>query len=200
MRKYGNFFRAADCPADSWSNRIHTVDIRLISGNTPAHSDMVMWHADDTVESAALQLWNTLFSVPQISVKIGSLPQEHREMINYYISFWTEHRDLLLNGILHPSHPELLYPLVTAVDGDKTLCASYGDKLVCFPQGACRTFIAVNADRSPNLIVDTGKKRVCGKVTVRDCRGRLYSEARVDLCGFERIAVPPSGTMSLVVE
>ena len=65
MRKYGNMFRAMDCPNDAVENRMHTLDIRLLCEDTAAHSDMLMWHAEDPVHSAALQLVNVLFSVPR---------------------------------------------------------------------------------------------------------------------------------------
>ena len=34
MRKYGNIFRAHDCPNDAQSNLTRTIDLRLLSGNT----------------------------------------------------------------------------------------------------------------------------------------------------------------------
>ena len=45
MRKYGNMFRAMDCPNDAVENRMHTLDIRLLCGDTATHSDMLTWHA-----------------------------------------------------------------------------------------------------------------------------------------------------------
>jgi len=80
MRKYGNMFRAGDCPYDGLSNRVRTVDVRLLCGDTAAHSDMLMWRGDDPVESAALQFADILFSVPQVSVLIDKLPPDHIEM------------------------------------------------------------------------------------------------------------------------
>jgi len=55
-RKYGNMFRAMDCPKDAVENRMHTLDIRLLGGDAATHSDMLMWHAEDSVHSAALQI------------------------------------------------------------------------------------------------------------------------------------------------
>ena len=48
IRKYGNIFRAADCPADILTNRVRTVDLRLFSGNTAVHSDMLEWNMNET--------------------------------------------------------------------------------------------------------------------------------------------------------
>ena len=114
MRKYGNMFRAGDVPNDFDGNRLHTTDVRLLSGATPAHSDMVMWHPDDSVESAAMQLVHTLFSVPQVSMLLDRLPADHTAMLRRYLSFWREHRDVLLDGSFEPHGASFLYPLVVA--------------------------------------------------------------------------------------
>ena len=58
MRKYGNMFRAADCPYEFVTNRVRTLDIRLLCGFTAAHSDMLMWHKNETPEVVALQFIN----------------------------------------------------------------------------------------------------------------------------------------------
>ena len=61
-------------------DRVRTVDLRLLSGNTAVHSDMFMWHYDEPVETAALQFLNILFAVPQLSVCREDIPDDHREM------------------------------------------------------------------------------------------------------------------------
>ncbi len=40
----------------------------MLAGTTPVHADMLMWHSDEPVESAAMPLIHLLFAVPQISV------------------------------------------------------------------------------------------------------------------------------------
>ena len=67
MRKYGNMFRAGDAPNAYVANRVRTIDLRLLSGETAVHSDMIMWHPDEPVERAALQLLNVMFSVGRVS-------------------------------------------------------------------------------------------------------------------------------------
>ena len=55
MRKYGNIFRAGDCPNSALENRVRTTDLHILSGTTAVHSDMIMWHYEDQVEIAAFQ-------------------------------------------------------------------------------------------------------------------------------------------------
>jgi alpha-galactosidase len=75
---------------------------------------MVMWHYDDTVESAAMQLIHALFTVPQISVRLDEVPESHVDMIRRYLAFWREHRDVLLDGEIRPLQPQHAYPAVVA--------------------------------------------------------------------------------------
>ncbi|MGE9270226.1 MAG: glycoside hydrolase family 36 protein, partial [Verrucomicrobiales bacterium] len=88
MRKYGNMLRAVDCPNSALINRNHIVDLRLVADDTAVHSDMIMWHHDEPVESAALQLLNVLFSVPQISVRLADISEDHRAMLKFWLGYW----------------------------------------------------------------------------------------------------------------
>lgn len=60
MRTYGNLFRAGDCANDAIENRVRTIDIRLLSGATAVHSDMLTWNVNEPVEIAADQITNVL--------------------------------------------------------------------------------------------------------------------------------------------
>ena len=112
IRKYGNMLRVGDCPGDILSNRSQIVNLRLTSGKTAVHSDMIMWNENDSAENAALQFANVIFAVPQISMLIKDLPQEHIEMLEFYISFWKEYRNVLLDGKLTAKNPENDYSQV----------------------------------------------------------------------------------------
>ncbi|MBA3845514.1 MAG: hypothetical protein H0X45_02590 [Planctomycetes bacterium] len=195
MRRYGNLFRAGDCPADHVRNRLATVDVRLLAGDTAVHGDMLMWHVDEPVESAALQLLAVLFAVPQISVMLEHLPESHRAMLAHWLSFWRAHRACLLDGELRAQSPELNYPLVTATSADEQIAAAYADTVVPL---ADRAFIAVvNATRGTRLVIETpdlGERRV----RVSDCQGRVVSDARMRLgAGVHRMDVPAAGSIAI---
>ncbi|WP_246120383.1 glycoside hydrolase family 36 protein [Cohnella terricola] len=198
MRKYGNMFRAADCPNDSVENRVRTLDIRLLSGHTAAHSDMLMWHPNEPAESAALQLINVLFSVPQISVRLDRLPAVHARMAAYWLGFWNECKSTLLDGRLEPHHPELLYPLVMASDADRLIAAVYHRTIVRLDRELPTEVLLVNGTREEGAYIESDMDRGSRTMTVRDCLGTvvLRSELRL-LPGVHRLPVPPSGTVSL---
>ncbi|BDI28902.1 hypothetical protein CCAX7_009530 [Capsulimonas corticalis] len=197
MRKYGNLFRAGDCPNDAAANRIRTLDIRLLCGDTAAHADMLMWNAGEPVEAAALQFLNVLFSVPQISVLLDRIPSDHREMLRFWMSFWTAHRDALLDGRLEPLHPEQMYPLVLASTDSKLVAAIYGEgALAALGRPGERTIFAVNGTRAARIALEVLEDLGERDLQIFDCRGRLvHAERRALSAGLHAFAVPPSGLL-----
>lgn len=103
VSKYGNMLRVTDCPNDAILNRVHSLDLRLTSGKSAVHSDMLMWHKDDTNESVMYQLLAAMFCVPQISVRFDNISNEHKKLLESYLAFWRRNRDILLNGELSVS-------------------------------------------------------------------------------------------------
>jgi alpha-galactosidase len=196
MRSFANMLRASDCPGDALENRIRTLTLRLLAGATPVHSDMLMWSHEDAVESAALQLLNVLFAVPQISVRLDRLPAEHLEMLRFWLGFWREHRDVLLGGRLQPLRPELNYPLVFARDGETLVAAAYGQEPIGLEPLPAQTYL-VNGTSRDRLVLELAEP--CERaVRVRDCMGRLRRELRARLgAGFTTIDVPRAGLVEL---
>ena len=198
MRKYGNMFRAMDCPNDAVENRMHTLDIRLLGGDTATHSDMLMWHAEDPVHSAALQLVNVLFSVPQISVLLDRIPPEHVEMLRFWLGFWREHRDVLLDGALEPLHPEAIYPVVLARTESKLAAAAYGNTVVPLVGEIPSTLLVVNGALEEGVVLDLADDAGTRGIEVLDCKGRVTRTDSITLeSGLHRIGIPPAGVAVL---
>jgi alpha-galactosidase len=201
MRTYGNMFRACDCPNDSLSNRQRTIDVRLLCGNTAVHADPLMWNNKDTVESAALYLINTLYSVPQISVKIDSISEKHYKMIKYWLNFWRQNREVLLDGKLIPMHPEANYSAVIALNGKKLIAALYSSSIVSIPDLPLEDIILINGSYEKRLLLET--KREYGKTgyAVYNCCGEVTKEEVIDLkTGINSFDIPPSGLIVLKPE
>jgi alpha-galactosidase len=198
MRKYGNMFRAMDCPNDAVENRMHTLDIRLLGGDTATHSDMLMWHAEDLVHSAALQLVNVLFSVPQISVLLDRIPPEHVEMLRFWLGFWREHRDVLLDGTLEPLYPEAIYPVVLARTESKLAAAAYGNAVVTLEGEIPSTLLVVNGTPEQGVVLYVAEAAGARGIEVRDCRGRVTGTDNIELeAGLHKIDIPPAGVAVL---
>ena len=185
IRKYGNMLRVGDCPCCAMSNRRAIIDLRLISGNTAVHSDMLMWSVNDTVESVSLQLASILFSVPQISVHLDRITEEQKKTLSHYISFWREHRDILLNGKLYACDPGAVYSKAYSEKDGKAVCVNYEDPTV---QGEWDSLVAVNCTGKTYLYLDgfAGKS-----YKVVNCMGEEIGSGT--LAEISKISVPRGG-------
>ncbi len=186
IRKYGNMLRVGDCPCDILKNRFNVVNLRLTSGKTAVHSDMIMWNAEDSVENAALQFTSILYSVPQISMRIDKLSTEHYKMLSFYLGFWKEWRDVLLEGKLTATNPECEYSLVCSRLGDKAVFTAYSDRIIPVDSEKC---VAVNATDGEFLVIKNAK----GKgYKVLDCMGEAVVSGTFE-SNLQEISVPTAG-------
>ena len=190
IRKYGNMLRVGDCPGDILANRSQIVNLRLTSGKTAVHSDMIMWNENDSVENAAMQFANVIFSVPQISMLIKDLPQDHVEMLKFYISFWKEYRNVLLDGKLTAKNPENDYSQACSTLGNTTVVAVYTNNVV---DAANEITVVVNASGFDSAIVKNAADK---KFTVKNCKGETVSSGTVNN-SVEEIPVPQAGIIVL---
>ena len=173
IRKYGNMLRVGDCPGDILANRSQAINLRLTSGKTAVHSDMIMWNENDTVENAALQFANVIFTIPQISMLVRNLPQEHIDMLRFYIDFWKEYRSVLLNGKITAQNPENDYSQASATLDNTTVTAIYTNNVVDAKKG---TTVIVNASGFDCVIV---KNAVNKRYVIKNCRGEIISRGEV---------------------
>ncbi len=195
MRKYGNMFRAGDCPNAATTNRRAVIDVRLLCGNTAAHTDPIMWNPAEPVESAALQMIHPLFGVPQVSMLLDKLPADHFAMVKFWLTFWRENRDVLLDGELHPMYPHAMYPVVTARNTKKMVVAVYEPWVVRLGQQSVPDeLLIVNGTQGDTVVVDLAKPIGKRRVQVFDCQGRqVVSEITRFEEGLYMMPVPPAG-------
>lgn len=193
MRKYGNMFRAGDCPNDPLGNRVRTLDLRLLSGDTAVHGDMLEWAKEESPEVAAQQLLAVLFAVPQISVRFSEIPEEHRAMLRFWLGFCDRYREVLLCGKLMPRYPAQQYPLVQAEKEGVFLNAVYAPLLAELPAGAYREYVVVNATALSTLPLQV-ERSGWFRVSVWNAVGDLVREEEMELKpGLISWQVPPSG-------
>jgi len=200
MRKYGNIFRVGDEPNNAGGNRVGSMLLRALSGNTAIHSDMVMWHYDDTVESAAMQLIHALFTVPQISVRLAEIPASHVAMIRRYLAFWREHRDVLFDGRIHPLQPQHAYPVVISETETKVAAAAYANGFVPLPEVGERTLLLANGTLEGRVVIELPEAPGERRVQVWSCTGECALDETWDLAaGPHSLPIPPAGTAVISV-
>ncbi len=198
MRKYGNMLRASDCPNVALINRIGTTDLRLLSGNTAVHADMLMWHYSESVEVAALQLLNVMFSVPQISVRLADIPQEQFNMIRFYTDYWLKNRNTLLDGEFLPIRPQSNYPLISAKHHNKEIIALYGTSSFFIDDKTPEKIDVINAKMSKEVILISKESDANFTYEIKDCQGHLLHHGDIEIKqGANLFEVPVSGLLSL---
>jgi alpha-galactosidase len=198
MRKYGNMLRGVDCPNAGPVNRKEIVDLRLLADQTAVHSDMFIWHPEEPLESAALQILNVIFSVPQVSVRLTEIPPAHRGMIGFWMKYWRKNREVLLDGEFIPVSPAQNYPMVSGRNEQKWISVIYQDMVVA-PEGAdFREIDIINAKAGGNVVLRLDKAFGTAEVTVRDCSGSAVSSETMELAaGASMFEVPASGLLEI---
>jgi alpha-galactosidase len=195
IRKYGNMFRASDSPNAYLTNKVKSIDLRLLGGTTAVHGDMIMWHEREPVEKAALQLLNILFTVPQVSVKLREIPKDHLAMTKFYIDYYNRNRDVLVKGGIDAPFPTLNYPLVRGYGTDKQIVALYTDLVLALdPSRPTSRIDIVNAKGSRQVVLSMPKDLGTYKYDIRDCLGRVVKQGTMTLTkGLVELDVPLSG-------
>lgn len=197
MRRYGNMLRVADCPQDAVKNRAGIVDLRLLAGNTAVHSDMLMWNYGDTPESAALQIINVIFSVPQISVLTEKLSEEHRKMLEFYLRFWKENRECLIDGKLSAENPESGYSLITSETENKIIASSYIKNVINIRK-AYSEIVFINGSWDDGLFINNKYDDMNSEYAVYTCTGEIKERKDIILKkGMNVFNVPKSGLVKI---
>ncbi len=186
IRKYGNMLRVGDCPCDILKNRIGIINLRMTSGKTAVHSDMIMWNSEDTAENAALQFASILYGVPQVSVRVDKLPESHYKMLKYYISFWREWKNVLLDGRLTARNPEANYSIASSVLGDKEVITAFTTPVI---DVTADKSVAVNASMYESFIIRGAQGKDFRTV---NCMGEETASGRISDTLAE-IPVPAAG-------
>ncbi len=193
MRKYGNMFRAFDCPGDSVMNRVRIADLRMLSGETAIHSDMFTYHNDEPVEIKALQVVNTLFGVPQLSVLLDKATKSELEMIEFYTSYWNKNKEVLLRGKFTPLRPLANYPILKAETDIHSIIGVYDNYILDIEMNADRIDI-INAKISEEIILNYNTIHSTYSCIVYDCMGTEIDQFSMQMNeAFKYIKVPPCG-------
>ncbi len=197
MRKYGNMLRAFDCPGDYTMNRVRIADIKLLAGETAVHADMVKWHSNESVEVAALHYMNTLFGVPQLSVRLAKAPPAHLTMIQFYTSYWKANSETLLSSNYSPKLPLENYPIQYAKKNNKIIVGLHSDQVVFIDENV--SFIDIlNAKPSVKVLIDIQVGLAPSECTIYNCKGEIVNQETIVIReGLNSFHVPIGGLLQL---
>ena len=198
IRRYGNMFRASDCPGNMQANRIRTANLRLTSGRTAVHSDMLEWNADESPEDAAGNIISSIFSVIQYSVMLRDIPESHRKMLKNWIEFSRTHRNTLLKGTFKPYHCEAGYPVIEASGEDETIIAVYqGNVCADIDNGDGRTVYVLNGSGGDSILV--GLNADAAEAVISDAFGNEKA-GKAPKKGLNNVHIPKGGYLKLTFQ
>ncbi|MGP3980445.1 glycoside hydrolase family 36 protein [Streptomyces sp. KR80] len=200
MAPYGNMLRSFDCPADATANRVRTLDTSLLAVGGAVHSDMLLWDLDAPVEAAARQLIGTLHSVPQISVRLDRLTEEHREALAFWLAQWRRLRGALLDGTVEPGRPDDLYTLVESEADGVLVLDVHSERTVPVEPADYREIVLVNGATADRLVLECSGPERAAELTVHDPSGRIIERCRPRLTpGLHTLPVPRMGLATLAI-
>ena len=197
MREYGNIFRVSDCPNVTITNRVDTVDLRLTSGSTAVHTDMLMWNPGDSVENAVCQLLNGIFATKQVSVRLERINARQLQALTFRLDFMRQEKELLQKAPLYADAPQLLYPLVRTKKERRAVIAVYAQAHVVTLDEDCREVLLLNANRGTSLTL-RGTSFLVWQADICDCTSDLRQTLRLTTTkDLLSLTVPPCGMLHL---
>jgi alpha-galactosidase len=196
IRSGANMLRVGDCPADMQVNRLGIVNLRLTSGKTAVHSDMLEWHPTDTPEAAAKNVLSVIFSTVQYSMKLANLDKRHVDMIAHWSRFGKEHMEALQRGRFRAYHPELAYPLLEGEGKRERIFGVYASEIAVKTGTLDKKVFVLNSTDATSLVVEIPSS---AKVVSYDTYGRKV-ESKDFVAGIYRMSVPASGYLEITAK
>jgi len=190
IRRFGNMLRATDCPLSMVENRTRIARIRLTAGKTAVHADMLEWRNDESPESAALFILNSIFGVVQYSVRLDRIPESHRKMMAHWIRFTEAHKDALVKGVFRPHYPAADYPLLEGESAAERIFGVYQENLAVAVGRPDRPVYVLNGANAETLVLDL--PRAPAAVEVCDTFGAKVAGPTL-VAGLNRVSVPRAG-------
>ena len=115
------------------------------------------------------------------------LTVEQQKMLNFYLKFWINNKEILLDGKLTANNPENLYSLIKSELDGKAVITAYSQSDVDIT--GLKSGSIVNATGENRIIISTDTETV---YSVYDCMGNLITENEKTI-GIKKLFVPKSG-------
>lgn len=201
MRRFGNIFRVGDCPLSGITNRIGITDLKLLTGTSAIHSDMIMWNKNESPEDVAIQLINCIFATLQISVKLNLLTEKQYAVLKHYLDFSISYRHILQHGDFAAHAPLALYPILQGFSNDTCITACYDTKRLIHlsTDDTIREFWLLNGTKGTQFSITINQKGLY-KVSSYDCTGELTT-AKIEEFAYGHYFIPttPGGSINITL-
>lgn len=189
------------CPA----METYTADIRVDSRNIPFYESIMSvspwWVTYGHIippcsaadEEPLYSSWYHSVCRPQISIKVSESPEAQNKLVEYYVNYWSQHKDILLHGTFKAAHPEMNYSRISSENDDLRITVLYAENDYSFDGKDADVF---NAGNNSYLLLDNSTENIL-TVKVLDCTGTAVDSVCVPANAIVRIPVPVSGMMQI---
>lgn len=190
INRFGNMLRVGDCAYEAQLNRIGITDLRLMGYPVAIHADMLFWAPEESISMCTRQLLNILFGVPQISVILTDSTEDQKELLQAYLTYWTQNRELLLHGTFRAYAPEQCYTRITAENSERMITVLHSD--LCTVWDGRRCDIHHNGDSDGLLFENPSDETLCAQI-FRLFGAELLETVTVPPHSITRLPVPQTG-------
>ena len=160
--------------ADDYQQKLYNSVGELIVNPKPTYEM-------DTPENVAVQLWGTMFAVPQISNNYDKTTPEQRDVLKNYLRFWTEHKKTLMDGKFNVQMEEHGYGYATARGENEKICLAISSPYLDATENFESTYL-VNITNGETVILKAHKGDC---LEMFDCRGKRIASNR-NRCRYAR--------------
>jgi alpha-galactosidase len=182
--------RVGDCAYEAHTNRIGIADLRLLGYPVAVHADMLFWAPEESLRLCSRQLLNILFAVPQISVILADSTEEQKALIQAYLTYWTENRELLLHGKFCPLFPEQNFTRITVESEDRVIAVLHADLPYTYDGRSCDVF---HNGQSDGLVFENPTDETLEAEIYLSFGAETLCTAMIPPHSLIRLPVPPTG-------
>lgn len=194
VRAFGNMLRVNDCPYSANTNTRGVAELRMTSGKTAVHTDMIMWHPNTPKEDVSRQLLAAMFAVPQISVLLKSLSAEHLRVVQRFLNYYRENLPILKEGTFSCDVPYRCNVMSVTQSNRQIAVVYHGDAFhVTLPR--TDVFFCVGGDK---LFDFTALPNKTITIRISNCCGDVVSEKQAS--GLTKAVVPSGGMVEIRAE
>ena len=187
VRAFGNMLRVNDCPYSANTNTRGVAELRMTSGKTAVHTDMIMWHPSTPKEDVSRQLLAAMFAVPQISVLLNTLPPDHLRVLQRFLNYYKENLSVLKGGAFSCDVPYRCNVMRVTQD-QKQIAVVYHGNAFTVTSLQTDVFFCIGGNQLFDFTA-LGNKEITIRVT--NCCGDVVSENKAS--GLAKITVPTGG-------
>ena len=187
VRAFGNMLRVNDCPYSANTNTRGVAELRMTSGKTAVHTDMIMWHPSAPKEDVSRQLLAAMFAVPQISVLLNTLPPDHLQVLQHFLNYYKENLSVLKGGTFSCDVPYRCNVMRVTQD-QKQIAVVYHGNAFTVTSLQTDVFFCIGGNQLFDFTA-LGNKEITIRVT--NCCGDVVSEDKAS--GLAKITIPTGG-------